>query len=143
MRILLRNFLYFHGFFIFLLYLISTFVTIIVLEYKLKNQNLKHTIAAFACMGLSAIAAYYIPIAMIHTKHESPRLQLISIMIALAVQIFFWWLWFRERFRKYVPALAMAFGLSVLISLLTYNAFIGYMSKITRAGLKRIVTLKN
>jgi len=143
MRRLLKNFLYFHGFFIFLFYLISTFITIIILEYKLKNQNLKHTIAAFTCMGFSAMAAYYIPIFMFHTKHESPRLQLISIVIALAAQMFFWWIWFRERFRKFMPALVMAFCLSVLISLLTYNVFIGYMSTVTRAGLKRIVTLKN
>lgn len=142
MRRLLTDFLYFHGFFVFLLYLVGNFFTVIILEYRLKNKNLRHTIAAFICIALSGFAAYYIPIFFLGTKHSSPILQLWSVLIACAAQSIFWIVWFKKRLRSLWPALAIAFGLSVLVAMLMYNSFIGYFSAITRSGLKNIVRLQ-
>ena len=126
---------YLHGVFAILLYLVGNFFTIIILEYKLKNVNLKHTLAGFACVALSGIFAYFVPIFLFQGR-SSMVMQLVGIGSALAVQGLFWWFWFRKNLKKFAPALIVAFVLSVVIAFLFYNAFVWYVTTVAKGAVK-------
>ena len=122
---------YLHGVFAILLYLIGNFFTIVILEYKLKNVNLKHTIAGFVCVALSGMVAYLVPISLLNVS--SPMtMQIIGIISALVVQGVFWFFWFKKDLERFAPALVLAFTLSVLIAFLFYNIFVWYVTMVAK-----------
>ena len=122
---------YLHGLFAILLYLVGNFFTIVILEYKLKNVNLKHTLAGFACVALSGLIVYIVPILFFDIR--SPlMMQTVGLISACLVQGIFWWLWFKKNLRKFAPVLLLAFVLSAVIALLGYNLFIWYVNSIAK-----------
>lgn len=139
MKGLLKEFLYIHALFAFMLYLIGNFITIVILEYKLKNANLKHTLAGFVCVALSGFVAYFIPV---HFFGNKPLfyMQIVGVLSALAVQGVFWWFWFRDRLRQFIPALVLAFGLTVVISMIAYNIFVWYLGVVMKGAVEGAAT---
>ncbi|MFC1845569.1 hypothetical protein ACFLX2_00400 [Candidatus Dependentiae bacterium] len=141
MKGLLKDFLYLHGLFVFILYFIGNFFTVIILEYQLKNSNLKHTLAAFGCVALSGMTAYFVPALLLGPSHSSFLLQLISVAVACITQAIFWLFWFKKgRLKEFLPALGIAFGLSVVISMLLYSAFTGYIAALIKGGISKMVS---
>lgn len=116
-----------YGLFVLILYLVSNVITIIIIEYKLKSNALMHTLAAFVCVAFSSIVAYLIPIFLFARGRSLFTLQLVGVLSASIFQIVFWLLWFKERIRGLVPALCIAFFLSVLIATLVYSVFSLYV----------------
>lgn len=139
MQDFIKDFLYFHGLFVFILYFLANFFTVIVLEYKLKNTNLKHTIAAFGCVALSGFTAYFIPVVAFGSVQSSFFLQLISVVVACITQVVFWFFWFKKSFfKEFLPSLVIAFGIAVIISIILYSAFTGYIATLIKGGIKSI-----
>jgi len=132
---MMNLFPYFHGVFAILLYLIGNFFTIITLEYKLKNTNLKHTLAGFTCVALSGICAYLIPVVLFGVR-SSMMMQVVGVVAALVVQAIFWFFWFKKDLRKFAPALVIAFVLSALIAFFFYNAFVWYVKTVARGAVR-------
>lgn len=129
---------YLYGLFVILLYFAGNFFTVVILEHKLKNVNLKHTLAAFAAVALSGIVAYVVPVTLFGLT--SPfAMQLVGISAALAVQGIFWMLWFKGKLRSFAPALILAFILAVLIALLAYNIFVWYARTVARGAVQGAV----
>jgi len=129
---------YLHGLFAILLYLVGNFFTIVILEYKLKNVNLKHTIAGFACVAISGLIVYLVPVFFLGIT--SPlMMQTVGLISACLVQIIFWWLWFKQNLRKFAPVLVIAFVLSVVVALIAYNLFVWYINTIARDAVFGVV----
>ncbi len=124
---LLKNVLYFHALFAFLLYILGTLFTITILEYRLKNSHLNRILAGFACIALSVVAFYFVPILLFGTSSIF-ALQIFGVISMLVVQIFFWFFWFGKEIKAVLPALALAFGLTIALSVLVYFLFTWYMS---------------
>lgn len=137
MQGLMGSFMYVHVLFVFMLYLIGSFVTVVALEYKLKNVNLKHTLAGFGSVALSAFFAYFVPI---HLFGGMPLfyMQIIGIISALVVQALFWWFWFRDRLKQFIPVLAIAFALTVVVSMIGYNIFVWYFRMVIQEAVAGI-----
>jgi len=122
---------YLHGLFAILLYLVGNFFTIVILEYKLKNVNLKHTLAGFACVALTGFIVYFVPIVLFGIK-DPFKMQVIGLTAAFLIQTLFWWLWFRKDLRTFAPVLMLAFVLSVVIALLVYHMFVWYVHQVAK-----------
>ena len=131
-------FMYVHVLFVFMLYLIGSFVTVVALEYKLKNVNLKHTLAGFGSVALSAFFAYFIPM-YVFGGMPLVQMQIVGVISALAVQGLFWWLWFRNRLNQFLPVLAIAFVITVVISMIGYNLFVWYFRMVIKGAVAGVM----
>jgi len=129
-----------HGLFVLILYMISNVITIIIVEYKLKSNALKHTLAAFVCVALSSIIAYFVPVFLFAQKGSLLTLKLVGIFSASIFQIVFWFFWFKKRFRDFWFVLCIAFFLSVFIAVLVQSAFFAYVKTVTKSA---IISLLN
>ena len=116
-----------HGLFVLILYMISNVITIIIIEYKLKSNALKHTLAAFVCVALSSIIAYFVPVFLFVQGDSLFTLKLVGVLSASIFQIVFWLLWFKKRFRDFWFVLFIAFFLSVFIAVFVHSAFLAYV----------------
>lgn len=137
MKALLKEFAYIHSLFSFMLYLVGNFIVIIVLEYKLNNPHFKHTLAGFASIALSGVVAYSVP--MYISRDLSPVvMQTIGIMSAFLTQSVFWLIWFRRRFKELAPALAIAFIVTVVVSLVMYFSFMAYVQLVIKETVENL-----
>lgn len=135
MKAILKELLYLHSLFSFLLYLVGNFIVIVTLEYKLKNPHLKHTLAGFVSIALSGVAAYIIPLKLF--INLSPlSMQLIGICAAFLTQALFWALWFRKRFPELMSALFIAFVLTTVLSAIIYFIFMNYINMFVQGTLQ-------
>ena len=116
-----------HGLFVLILYMTSNVITIIIIEYKLKSNALKHTLAAFVCVALSSIIAYFVPVFLFVQGDSLFTLKLVGVLSASIFQIIFWLLWFKKRFRDFWFVLFIAFFLSVFIAVFVHSAFLAYV----------------
>ena len=132
----LRDLIYFHGLFVLLLYFVGNFFTIIILEYQLRSNTLRHTLAAFVCVAFSGVVAYYVPVWFFDAKRTSVTLQFISVAAACSAQGVFWAIWFRKKLRSLWPALLIAFVLSVIVALLMYNLFLWYVRLMVKGAVR-------
>lgn len=137
MEALLKHFLYIHALFSVMLYLVGSFITVVILEYKLKNVNLKHTLAGFACVALSGFVAYFIPVYFFGNRPLF-YMQMVGVLSALALQAAFWWFWFRDRLKPFIPALALAFALTVVVAMIGYNIFVWYIGVVIKGVAKEV-----
>lgn len=134
MKALLKELVYIHSLFSFMLYLVGNFIVIVVLEYKLKNPHLKHTVAGFFSIALSGAVAYIVPIYIF--KNLSPfAMQTVGILAAFMTQALFWGFWFRKRFVELVPALVISFALTALVALGMYFIFMSYVDTVIKGTL--------
>lgn len=140
MKSLLKELLYIHSLFSFMLYLAGNFIVIVTLEYKLKNPHLKHTLAGFVSIAISGLAAYIIPM-NIFTNLNPLTMQLIGIFAAFLTQILFWGLWFRKRFKELMPALFIAFGLTAIVAVAMYFAFMAYLHMVIQEAIDSTGTI--
>ena len=134
---LMSHFIYVHILFALLLYLIGSFVTVAALAYKLKNVNLNYVLASFGSVALSAFFAYFIPM-YIFGGMPLFQMQIVGVISALAVQVVFWWFWFRDRLKKFLPILAVAFAVTIVISMIGYNIFVWYFRGIIEEAVAAI-----
>jgi len=139
MKGLFEELLYIHALFVVFLYLVGNFFTVVFLEYKLKNLNLRHTLAAFASVALSGLFAYLIPVAFF-SGAPLFTMQMIAIATIIIIQGLFWWYWFRKNLKAFAPVLALAVVLTVIGALLMYNLFVWYVSVVTKAAVKEAIT---
>ena len=123
-----------HALFVLLLYIIGTFFTVVILEYRLKNDKLKHTIAAFWSVALMALCAYYIPLLVLGSSKVTVTMKVVAILAGCGAQVGFWLIWFRKQFKAVVPALAIAFALTVVVALLAYAVFLAYVRALIPSG---------
>jgi hypothetical protein len=135
MKALIKELMYIHALFSFMVYLVGNLIVIVVLEYKLKNPHLKHTLAGFVCIALSGVAAYFIPVYFF--KGLSPIfMQIIGLFSAFVVQGLFWSVWFRKRIKDFAPALIFAFALTALFAVIMYFSFMWYMKLIVKGAVE-------
>lgn len=135
MKALLKELLYIHSLFSFLLYLAGNVIVIVALEYKLKNPNLKHTLAGFVSIALSGFAAYFIPIKFFGV-HSPGAMQTLGIFAAFFVQAAFWALWFRKRFKEFAPILLIAFSITSVVALVMYFSFMAYIDMVVKGAIQ-------
>lgn len=128
-----------HGLFVLILYMTSNVITIIIIEYKLKSNALKHTLAAFVCVALSSIIAYLIPVFLFAQSGSLLTLKLVGVLSASIFQIVFWLLWFKKRFRDFWFVLCVAFFLSVFTAVLVQSAFFSYVRVVTKSAITSLL----
>ncbi|MCK5632942.1 hypothetical protein KAH94_04285 [bacterium] len=138
-EILAKKALYFHALFAFMIYLFGSFFTIVLLEYKLKNVNLKHTLAGFVSVLFSGLIAYFIPVFLLTTRSLT-ILRFAGIISALVIQGLFWMLWFKDEFKKYLPALIVAFVLTIAFALFVHYSFVSYVNMMIGGAVKGAAT---
>jgi hypothetical protein len=137
MKAILKELVYVHSLFSFFLYLVGSVIVTVIVEYKLKNPNLKHTLAGFFAVALSGFAAYIIP--MKFFTHLSPlAMQLVGIAAAFFTQALFWALWFRKKFPALMSALLIAFVLTAVIAVAAYFIFMGYINMIVQGAIQSV-----
>ncbi|MFC1845775.1 hypothetical protein ACFLX2_01460 [Candidatus Dependentiae bacterium] len=135
---IMSYFIYVHILFALMYYLIGSFVTVVTIEHKLKNVDPKLTLATFGSVALSAIFSYIIPM-YVFGGMGLFYMQIVGIISALAVQGLFWWLWFRDQLKKYLPVLLIAFALTALITMLGYNLFVWKFRAMIQAALSGVM----
>lgn len=138
MKGLFKELFYVHALFAILLYLAGNFFTVVMLEYRLKNLNLKHTLASFASVALSGLCAYFIPIYLLR-GYSLFVMQIAAVCSALVMQLLFWWLWFKDELKRFAPSLLIAFTLTVIGALIMYNLFVWYVQIVTKGAVKGAV----